>query len=246
MKDSIYILIFTQLFLNCFLNPVFRGYALPAEEKDDMLIPLLFSQTNSGSPSNTTITDISDSESETNNESSGVLPTLVFPRSNYSYVQGFAIPKINPTVTGFPLINCSSSPSLPIGIVVNSTDCSITGKPSEATSSNNYSITASNSTGSASRSLQITVTFPTGNDDSVELSILIQGLIGGDSVIIQDIFGQNLTITENGEFDYSERHLVGNSFSFVIIQQPIGNTCSVSNPTGTVDYVNDDILINCE
>lgn len=73
------------------------------------------------------------------------------------YEEGVSInPVLNPTVTGI-VYSYSVSPSLPPGIILNTTNGAISGTPTLARPATNYTITASNSTGTATATVNITV-----------------------------------------------------------------------------------------
>jgi hypothetical protein len=109
------------------------------------LLPLLFSNTSSGS-SNTTSTGTS---------SSTILPTIQYPSASYVLTIGVAT-TITPTVTGNPFINCTSNPTLPSNLILNSSTCVISGSITNIQTSSTYTITASNSAGN--RTTQISFT----------------------------------------------------------------------------------------
>ncbi len=60
------------------------------------------------------------------------------------------------------LINCSSSPALPLGLSLSSSDCSITGTPAVISGPTTYTITATNAAGSSSASINLTTSCPNG------------------------------------------------------------------------------------
>jgi hypothetical protein len=92
-------------------------------------------------------------------------PSLSAP-SNLSYAQptllatvGTAIAPDLPTVTG-TVTGYSVTPTLPIGLSLNSTAGTISGTPSAAAAQANYIVTASNATGKTTATLQISVAIP--------------------------------------------------------------------------------------
>ncbi|MCB1144741.1 MAG: putative Ig domain-containing protein [Leptospiraceae bacterium] len=83
-------------------------------------------------------------------------PSSLTYNSSYTFTQNSAITTITPTYNG-TVTSCTSSPALPTGLGINSTNCQITGTPTNIQMSTNYTITASNSSGSTTASFSITV-----------------------------------------------------------------------------------------
>lgn len=82
-------------------------------------------------------------------------PQLSLATSRYNLIQGVgAIARI-PINSGGAITSCSSSPTLPIGLSLNSQTCQLEGRPTEVTQLSNYQITASNSGGVSSYQIQI-------------------------------------------------------------------------------------------
>ncbi|WGK94385.1 MULTISPECIES: putative Ig domain-containing protein [Flavobacterium] len=86
---------------------------------------------------------------------------LIWPFINYissaTFTKGSTIPALLPSNSGATAISYSVSPSLPAGLVLNTTTGAITGTPTLISPSSNYTITASNSLGSSTSSINITV-----------------------------------------------------------------------------------------
>ena len=80
---------------------------------------------------------------------------LTYSGGPYVYTVGVSISPLVPTVSG-TITNCSSSPSLPSGLSLDS-DCKITGAPTYIQAFTSYTITASNPYGSTSTTIYITV-----------------------------------------------------------------------------------------
>ncbi|MEM7181193.1 MAG: putative Ig domain-containing protein [Spirochaetota bacterium] len=81
-------------------------------------------------------------------------PTIVYSSSPFSLTTGQSA-NITPTLGGDPPTSCSSSPSLPTGLSINSTTCIISGTPSANSGVTSYTITASNSGGNNNAVVQI-------------------------------------------------------------------------------------------
>ncbi|WP_209452019.1 Ig domain-containing protein [Leptospira ryugenii] len=86
----------------------------------------------------------------------GSVPTLSYTGSPFSFTQNTAISSLVATVTETPFSACTSSPTLPAGLSIN-TSCTISGTPTSTSSSNTYTITATNSFGTGSTDIQMTV-----------------------------------------------------------------------------------------
>ncbi len=63
---------------------------------------------------------------------------------------------VTPAITGV-VSNCTVSPSLPSGLVLNSITCAITGTPTSVSSATNYTITATNGSGSVNTVVQLQI-----------------------------------------------------------------------------------------
>ena len=73
------------------------------------------------------------------------------------YTKGTAIPTISPTSSGGSVLRYVASPLLPKGLYLNSTTGSISGTPSEVSSTATYTITATNTDGATTANVVITV-----------------------------------------------------------------------------------------
>jgi hypothetical protein len=82
--------------------------------------------------------------------------SLIYPSSLFVFKQNSAITTITPTVIG-SVTSCSSAPTLPMGLSINSTTCAITGTPTTLQGSTAYTITASNAGGSTTANFSIIV-----------------------------------------------------------------------------------------
>ncbi|MCX6205181.1 MAG: gliding motility-associated C-terminal domain-containing protein, partial [Bacteroidetes bacterium] len=86
----------------------------------------------------------------------GTAPSNLSYATPVVYTQNTAISNLNPTVTG-TLVSYSVSPSLPSGLVLNTTTGIISGTPSAASTSADYLVTVTNANGSTSFNVNITV-----------------------------------------------------------------------------------------
>jgi len=72
----------------------------------------------------------------------------------------------------------------------------------------------------------------------------IEGLSG--TVVLQNNAGDDLTITENGDFAFATRLNDGEEYAVTVLTQPDIQTCTVSNGTGTIDEANvTDVSVVC-
>jgi len=75
----------------------------------------------------------------------------------------------------------------------------------------------------------------------------VSGLISsGTGLVLQNNNSDNRSIGANGTFTFNTAVASGNPYSVTILNQPVGQTCSVSNGSGTVtNAVIDNVLVNC-
>lgn len=71
----------------------------------------------------------------------------------------------------------------------------------------------------------------------------VSGLNG--SVVLQNNGGDNLTVSSNGPFTFTTALNYGSSYAVTVLTQPMGQTCSVSNGTGTANANVTNIAISC-
>lgn len=83
-------------------------------------------------------------------------PTLSYTGSPFTFTQNQLITTVTPAVTG-TITTCAASPTLPVGLVLSTTTCAISGTPSAIQTAADYTITASNSAGTAAATISITV-----------------------------------------------------------------------------------------
>ena len=109
---------------------------------------------------------------------------LIYPNSPYVFGKSLAISTITPALTGGggTPTSCTSNPSLPAGLSINSVTCAITGTPSATSNKTSYIISASNMAGSATDVIDISVVdTPTAltYDDSANTTANVLLLIKG-------------------------------------------------------------------
>jgi N-acetylneuraminic acid mutarotase len=62
----------------------------------------------------------------------------------------------------------------------------------------------------------------------------LNGLYSGRSLVVQDNGGNSTTLYANGSFSFSARVASGSSYTVTVLTQPVGQTCSIANGSGTV------------
>lgn len=80
----------------------------------------------------------------------------------------------------------------------------------------------------------------------------VEGLTSGLSITLQDNGADDFTIAGNGStsftFAFATTVAAGGSYSASVLTQPLGQTCAITNPSGTVDSNDDNvssILVSC-
>ena len=90
---------------------------------------------------------------------STVSPTsLSYSQTQYTFTQGISISPVIPTISG-SITECAATPSLPAGLTLENTSCTLSGTPSVGTALTDYKITASNAAGSVSTTISIRTIF---------------------------------------------------------------------------------------
>lgn len=73
----------------------------------------------------------------------------------------------------------------------------------------------------------------------------LSGLAAGQSVVLQNNSGDDLTLSADGSFTFSRRVNKDSVYSVSVKTQPVGQTCAISNPSGTVTAVVASVVVNC-
>ena len=66
----------------------------------------------------------------------------------------------------------------------------------------------------------------------------VSGLSNGQTVTLQNNGGDDLTVNANGTFIFASALAQGASYAVTVSQRPTGQTCSVTNGTGTIGSSN--------
>jgi len=144
----------------------------------------------------------------------GTPPTISYSGS-YTYLAGQTLsPPITPTLGGGTPTSCTASPTLPTGMVLNSTTCVISGTPTGDAAQQNYTITASNSAGSASGTVSIGVL--SSGPDNIAISgvaNLTTSACAIFNITTRDIYGNASAVSANTTFALSGAGANGGFFS---------------------------------
>ena len=62
----------------------------------------------------------------------------------------------------------------------------------------------------------------------------LSGLYAGRSLVVQDNGGNSTTLAANGGFSFSAEVASGSGYTVTVLTQPVGQTCSITNGSGTV------------
>lgn len=74
----------------------------------------------------------------------------------------------------------------------------------------------------------------------------VSGLAGGQNVTLLDNGGDALTLAGNGQFSFANGIAYGGSYAVTVSGQPLGQTCSVANASGTnVAAAVNSLLVTC-
>ena len=92
----------------------------------------------------------------TPNSPSSPPSTLTYTGNPFTYTQNIPIATNTPTFTG-TVTTCSANPSLPTGLTIDNTTCTITGTPTVSQIATNYTITAANTFGNTTATISITI-----------------------------------------------------------------------------------------
>ena len=69
----------------------------------------------------------------------------------------------------------------------------------------------------------------------------LSGLSTGATVVLQNNGADKLTLTGNGTFTFATAIASGSDYNVTVLTQPAGQTCSVTNASGTIDTNSDDV-----
>lgn len=122
-------------------------------------------------------------------------PTSInYSSNNYIFRPNTLITTITPTLTG-TITSCTATPSLPTGLSINNTNCSITGTPTTIQTTTSYLITASNANVNITTTITISVqsdlyrffiTTNSYNGNLMSAGLGANGIIGADNLCNSD------------------------------------------------------------
>lgn len=69
----------------------------------------------------------------------------------------------------------------------------------------------------------------------------VTGLSGGTTVGLVDNGSDPLTVSANGNFTFATKISAGNNYNVTVASQPVGETCTVTNGSGTVSQNQGDV-----
>jgi len=106
------------------------------------------------------------------------------------------------------------------------------------------SCTVSNGTGTVGAAVANILITCTANGYTISGSLA--GLLSGQSLIIQDNGADSATLSANGNFTFSSSVSSGSNYAVTILTQPAGQSCAVTNGSGTVGSENiTNVAISC-
>lgn len=81
--------------------------------------------------------------------------------------------------------------------------------------------------------------------NSYALGGTMVGLDAGDSIILRNNGGDDLTLTTDGAFTFTTELAHGSEYSVSIFFEPVGKNCTVANGTGAITSDVDNVTIEC-
>jgi hypothetical protein len=86
----------------------------------------------------------------------------------------------------------------------------------------------------------------TGSNSTYAIGGMVTGLASGTSLVLQNNGGDDLSITANGTFVFATSLADTAAYAVTVLTQPAGQTCTVTNATGTVAGASvTNILVTC-
>lgn len=73
----------------------------------------------------------------------------------------------------------------------------------------------------------------------------VSGLGSGESLTLRNNGGNDLTLSANGSFTFPTVHTSGSAYAVTVLTQPMGQTCTVSNGSGTVGANISNVAVTC-
>jgi hypothetical protein len=88
-----------------------------------------------------------------------------------------------------------------------------------------------------------------GGGENVKIGGTLSGLGTDLTVVLQNNGSDDLSLTSNGEFSFDETVSSPDGYDVTVRTQPVGQTCTVANGSGSVDLNDakiDDIKVTCK
>lgn len=89
--------------------------------------------------------------------------------------------------------------------------------------------------------LSLTLLTSCGGGSKATVGGTVNGLTPGASVTLQDNLADNLTVPADQGFSFATTIAAGAAYSVTVLNQPVGESCAVSNGAGNIDSFGDDI-----
>jgi hypothetical protein len=81
--------------------------------------------------------------------------------------------------------------------------------------------------------------------NSYNVSAAVSGLLANLSLVLQNNGGENLTVSANGSATFGALQLYLSAYDVTVLTQPLGQSCTVASPTGTVGAGNVSVAVSC-
>lgn len=111
---------------------------------------------------------------------------------------------------------------------------------SVATQPSGLTCSASNNTGTISGA-NVTNVQINCDTNTIQVGGNLSGLNGGESLVIQNNGGDDLTLTANGNFNFATLLANGSGYNVTVLTQPATQICNVTNGSGTVSSANGNV-----
>jgi hypothetical protein len=80
-----------------------------------------------------------------------------------------------------------------------------------------------------------------GGSNDATVGGTLTGLGTGVTLVLQNNASDSLTLTANGNFTFAKTLLSSAAYAVTVLTQPVGQVCSVTNASGTIDTMNDSV-----
>jgi hypothetical protein len=83
------------------------------------------------------------------------------------------------------------------------------------------------------------------SDNTYNIGVTVSGLLATESLVLQDNGADNLTISANGSVNFATSIASGSGFAVTILSSPLGESCLITNGSGTVTSSNVAVTVGC-